>query len=1530
MRSKALLAILVFVISIGNIKAQAPTADRTSGCVNLRVNFSTTTGGPWDWDFGDLSGSSLQNPEHNYTTAGNYTVILKQGAGGSTIGTIDVVVSNKPTLALTTIGPTTGCYPLAVDFDVNVTGLAGGVTASSYIWTFGDFKYATSIDSDTNNTYTGAGVFDVTVGLKTSDSTCNTSFTFDDFITTTDAPSTDFSFSQSSSCIPVNNIALTNSFPNDPYSSYKWYKNGTLISSNYTPPLQNFPTDGNFTYSLSVTNSANCTNAKTRIFSVGAPVAKYSTVIDTFCVNQYNTFSATVGGSYLWKFDASATKKYGATKANQSVKFSTGGIHTFTLSVTADGCTDDTIGTIYVDNPIVTFTTRPSYTCSEPADFVFNASTASSNVASWNWIFSNGAVETTPNFTHTYRFGDSTYTERGYEIYDTTYLSITTTNGCVSPTYLFQDSIFLPWARFMPDKVNGCTPLNVTFSDSSRSKETITSWEWNFGDPGSGASNTSSLTNPSHTFVTAGTYSVSLIITNNAGCKDTSYFVMIEAGDTISTLDFDISNTTPCHDELVNLTNNTSPADIIGVDAWNYSSSGELLSGCFTSDEILNLSFDDSVGLQTITFTAERNGCYSSTSKTITVLGPIAHFTAVQDCDTPYEVTFTDESDLATNLTWDFGDGSPTVNTTGTFTHTYTAKSLLLVPYTVTLTATSGSGCNPSIETADIHIKEIEAILTFSNIACDQQQTALDGSASVDVYNSGFNGYSFFFSDTTKRPYTYSDSIINTRFATNGLQEVGLVVKDINGCVDTVRDSIKVFDINPLFTVNDDTICFPAILTFSNIAQPISGADTAIQSWVFNYGDGSALDTILGPNFPVIAPTHTYTAPPGIAGTNYTVSMVITNTVGCKDTFSLKLTTYKPTTVVKSPSKAAEKGCVGSDFTFNANDYTFDNSSLTFDWNYGDGTTEPSIPGSPTTHSYSASATYTYTLVYTEVGSGCVDSITNRTINIQDYPTPFFWVADDIDDTINNGSEICSGEQIIFHDTSKIGGIAAQNTTTTQWDFGAGTYTTPLDFDPAPDPFEKGTYEVNMKVITTNGCQSILTKTLTIVGPQGSFTIDTNLICKGESVWFEFGGSPYDTIDVAKWIWDFGDGEIDTTNKSKIPHTYNYLPQNGQTKASLTLISGAGCTSYPSPDTTINIKYIKSNFITTNFSDSSALDTLFCISDDIIIIDSIPLEPAPYINNANVYDWDFGDGESSTQSGNQTHTYSSPGTYTVSLSVSNDIAGCPDTSSQEIIIYKLPLVNTRDSVVCLGDSLFLKIDEEKSPNYTYSWAPDSALNYDTVYQPFIQEADWTRDYILTVTDNTQGNACTNTDTFSLEVLQHQVNIPPFDSTIVVGDTITLPAEFQNSYVDFTWTPSTGLSCTDCPNPVIQPLGDEATYILTMKDFITDKVYCTAAEAEFNITIKPEMYIALPTTFTPNGDGNNDIIYVKGWGIKTMETFEIYNRWGERVFETDDINVGWDGYYKGTLQNNDTYIYKVLAKSWRETEINAEGHINLMR
>jgi gliding motility-associated-like protein len=160
-----------------------------------------------------------------------------------------------------------------------------------------------------------------------------------------------------------------------------------------------------------------------------------------------------------------------------------------------------------------------------------------------------------------------------------------------------------------------------------------------------------------------------------------------------------------------------------------------------------------------------------------------------------------------------------------------------------------------------------------------------------------------------------------------------------------------------------------------------------------------------------------------------------------------------------------------------------------------------------------------------------------------------------------------------------------------------------------------------------------------------------------------------------------------------------------------------------------------------------------------------------------------------------------------------------------------------------------------------------------------------------------------------------------DTTINGGQAITLNATGTgNSY---SWTPSTGLSCTTCPNPTVKP--DETT---TYTVITSDSVGCVASD-QITIYVDYEYVIYIPNIFSPNGDGKNDILYVRGKGIKTLY-FAVYDRWGEKVFETTDLNHGWDGTYKGKELNKAVFVYYVKVTFIDNSEVEQKGDVTLIR
>jgi gliding motility-associated-like protein len=164
-------------------------------------------------------------------------------------------------------------------------------------------------------------------------------------------------------------------------------------------------------------------------------------------------------------------------------------------------------------------------------------------------------------------------------------------------------------------------------------------------------------------------------------------------------------------------------------------------------------------------------------------------------------------------------------------------------------------------------------------------------------------------------------------------------------------------------------------------------------------------------------------------------------------------------------------------------------------------------------------------------------------------------------------------------------------------------------------------------------------------------------------------------------------------------------------------------------------------------------------------------------------------------------------------------------------------------------------------------------------------------------------------TFDVEVyepLPATVDIYPNDSTVDFGQSLQLHTAFQpypvSDIVSYNWSPSKGLSCVDCPNPVVSVFDRENNYELTV-------IYNGGCIARSNATVfvdgKRELFV--PNIFSPNGDGANDVFAVYGFGIRDFD-LKIFNRWGEKVFETTTQGVGWDGTFKGKLLNPEVYTY----------------------
>ncbi len=178
-------------------------------------------------------------------------------------------------------------------------------------------------------------------------------------------------------------------------------------------------------------------------------------------------------------------------------------------------------------------------------------------------------------------------------------------------------------------------------------------------------------------------------------------------------------------------------------------------------------------------------------------------------------------------------------------------------------------------------------------------------------------------------------------------------------------------------------------------------------------------------------------------------------------------------------------------------------------------------------------------------------------------------------------------------------------------------------------------------------------------------------------------------------------------------------------------------------------------------------------------------------------------------------------------------------------------------------------------------------------------------YRIELTDDRGCDADTTVSLIAFDTVS--VSFNPESVQINLGqetqlDPIISPA---NQVYSFSWEPATGLSCTDCPNPIASPV-ITTPYELT----VFDENNCPFSEKVI-VEVANDLIVLVPNAFSPNGDGVNDFLYVYGVSIASVN-FRIFNRWGEKVFETNNPGEGWDGTYRGKKLASDVYVYYVEA------------------
>jgi gliding motility-associated-like protein len=278
--------------------------------------------------------------------------------------------------------------------------------------------------------------------------------------------------------------------------------------------------------------------------------------------------------------------------------------------------------------------------------------------------------------------------------------------------------------------------------------------------------------------------------------------------------------------------------------------------------------------------------------------------------------------------------------------------------------------------------------------------------------------------------------------------------------------------------------------------------------------------------------------------------------------------------------------------------------------------------------------------------------------------------------------------------------------------------------------------------------------------------------------------------------------------------------------------------------------------------------------------------------------------------------------YVISLYIENQTFGCKDTFIDSLELIPLPQSQTTNDTICLGDTakIFQTISQ---PNIRHLWSPVGIIKnnqWDTVFY----KRDSSFQYTATVIDTM--TKCQKQSIGNVMVIRPMLS-QKLDTTVAPGADVTLPFTPMPNY-RLNWAIDSFLSCTDCKDPLAKYLLNPITYKVVFYDEIKN---CFRDSSIYKINIFPDILVTAPTAFTPNGDGNNDIFYARGFGIKKLTSFKIYNRQGTLIFFSQSEDVGWDGNYKGEPQNTDAYFYTIEGESYIPNKrVFKEGNFMLLR
>ena len=1280
--------------------------------------------------------------------------------------------------------------------------------------------------------------------------------------------------------------------------------------------------------------------------------------------------------SWNWDFGDGNT----STQQNPSHNYTAPGTYTVTLTVGGGSGTDTEIKTSYIivfNGPTAGFTTLPDTVCSG-GNVTFTSTSVQGDgaITQYTWSFNDGnpsQTTTTSTITHPYINAGSAIDSVIPN------LLITDANGCNSTVNGVVYILPSANADFTIGSISSCvTPVTVNFQNNSTNTNIFA---WDFGDASSGTNNTSTLAQPSHVYNSAGSYLVTLIAGTGACVSTDTFRVDIQP----PTAAFNVSDTAVCLHDYVFFTNTSTPAGIPIF--WNF---GEPASGSNNSSTAETPSHQYlNPGTYTVTLTVSAGSCTSTSTRTITVRplpSPLFYTsTPTTGCSVPFTVSFADTVSSLASWSWNFGDpgsGASNISSLQNPSHAYNSFGI----YTVSLTVVDIFGCRDSI-TRNQYIQIIEPTVNLQQADSGCVGSTFPFTAVVtSPADPNITSYDWNFGDGTGNITTTTNNTTH-QFNTVGIFDVTVTIHTSTGCTATVTKTgfIKIgTQPNANFSATPTTICFQENVQFTDLtAAPVTG-------WLWNFGDGGSstaqnpnhqyqldtsgtadpfdvtliafyngcpdtiqqqdLITVLSPlpyftiqydcanpftvaftnnsggatsyqwDFgdasglsSVTSPTHVYAT----TGT-YNVALTATSTTtGCVIDTILPVTITNPSAVM---NLSATQACHTA--TINViGSGSQDVSSLT--WTFGEGIAgvRDTSHTADTLHIYNNPGYYLITLSVVDI-HGCL-KVDTQTVHIIGPIAGF------------TASPLagCTPVNVTFTDTSHTEGSAI---TQWIWNYGVGSGdTTSLSGTVSHTYGTSGNYNITLTVVDANGCSSSHTSPNFIhpSSPDATILTTDTIGCRniGQVISANAGANAATPIT---YDWTFGDGTPVTTTTSgtsSTSTTHNYTA-NGLYPVHLVVTDNNGCVD--STDQNIFIFTTPASFTVTT-TDACVVGPNGIKSAQVTAL--FHVDTSQYATN---YNWDLTiDQNPAWQSEDYTQTFSdvAPGTYPATLILTNSF-GCVDTATQPgAIVIPGPTGSFSFTPSTGCRPLTVQFTGVASGSSTFAWDfsdgttvnGTSALSishtYTSVgtYTPTFYLGFQLSNEFCYIPVDTVGDV-TVTSLVTADIDSTQLTCVKDGEQTLVSVSVIDPS--NTPPYSYTWIPS-GIA-TNGPTAGTFNLtgnGSSGYYFVEVSYGLqgcsaTDSIYidyCPCSEDS----------VIIPNVFTPNPEDNANLYYhIDNLCPDDRFRIVIYNRWGKKMYESNNIDFMWDGLTEGGTEASEGTYYYIMTTHTGEKH----GWIELIR